>query len=73
MKKVLLIILSTVFLSCCGVKQSQEEDSKWKSDLQARLMMKDSIITAYKDTANMYYECRQDNLQLHLWIQSNNK
>lgn len=68
MKKIIFVSIATVFFSCCGVKESQEDSAKWKSDLQARIAMKDSALIAYKDTADMYRECQEGNRQLREWI-----
>ncbi|MBE3141456.1 MAG: hypothetical protein IMZ53_12850 [Thermoplasmata archaeon] len=62
MKKIhsfIIIVLVAFSFNCCGIKESAEENSKWKSDLQARLIMKDSVITMYKDSLQW---CREDNV-----------
>lgn len=64
MKRIIFILITTSLLSCCGVKESTEENSKWKSDLQARIVMKDSVIMMYKDSLS---ECQQDKRQLQYW------
>jgi hypothetical protein len=62
MKKIVLILPLVLFLSCCGVRESQEDSAKWKSDLQARIAMKDSTIQMYQDSLR---ECQEGNRQLH--------
>jgi hypothetical protein len=68
MKKTILISiasLSLVFFSCCGIKESTEDSAKWKSDLYARIAMKDSVIVMYQDSLR---ECQEGNRQLREWI-----
>jgi hypothetical protein len=65
MKRIILIVVIAVSFNCCGVKSSGEEDRKSISDLQARIVMKDSVISAYKDSLR---DCREDNLQLEHWL-----
>jgi hypothetical protein len=74
MKKTILILLSVALFSCCGVKESQEETAKQLSDTRASNVMlrasnahKDSVLVAYKDTAQLYHECKQDVKQMEYW------
>lgn len=53
MKKTLFILISVLCLSCCGVKESQEENLKTISDLRARIVMihyNDSLVVAVQDS-----------------------
>ena len=65
MKRTIIIILSCVSLSCCGVKESQEENLKTISDLEVRMHMKDSVIVMYQDSLK---DCREDCHQLEHWL-----
>lgn len=61
MKRNLLIFTAVLCFSCCGVRESQEDSTKWKSDLQARIAMKDSTIRCYQDSLAT---CREGNVYL---------
>jgi hypothetical protein len=65
MKRIILIVVIAVSFNCCGVKSSGEEDRKSISDLQTRIVMKDSVISAYKDSLK---DCRKINQQLGRWL-----
>lgn len=68
MKRILLVSITILCFSCCGVKESTEENLKTISDLRARIVMihhNDSlIVVAYKDSLK---ECQADKEQLFKW------
>jgi hypothetical protein len=62
-----MLLVFTVALSACdcsGVKSSLQDWSKERSDYQARIYVKDSLLVTYKDSLK---ECQQDKRQLNFW------
>ena len=72
MKKILLIAVVCLCCSCCGVKQSAEEDAKGLSDARAlNIILIDSVtvLNHVKDSLEVVIkDCKADNKQLEHWL-----
>lgn len=77
MKKYIFVLALSLFsCRCSPVQQTQIDSDKRISDLSASNWIlraqnshKDSLIIAYKDTADMLRECQEGNRQLHQYFE----